>query len=68
VTRPLSFPKPPGKVCAELKAKDSQICDLKYDKPIDWDSLDLDKMRVKQLKDLLLKLKDNCKVLLYPQF
>jgi len=61
VTRPLSFPKPPAKVCAELKNKDSQICDLKYDKPIDWDNLDLDKMRVKQLKELLLKLKDSCK-------
>lgn len=65
VTRPLSFPKPPAKVCAELKSKDSQICDLKYDKPIDWDNLDLDKMRVKQLKELLLKLKDNCKVPIY---
>ncbi|KAI1724895.1 degradation arginine-rich protein for mis-folding domain-containing protein [Ditylenchus destructor] len=61
VVRPLSFPKPPSKVCLDLKAKDSQICDLKYDKPIDWDSLELEKMKVKQLKELLSKLGDKCK-------
>lgn len=31
------------------------------DKPIDWDNLDLSKMRVKQLKELLTKLGDSCK-------
>jgi hypothetical protein len=31
------------------------------DKPIDWDNLNLDKMRVGQLKDLLRKLGDSCK-------
>uniref|UniRef100_A0A183BKN7 Mesencephalic astrocyte-derived neurotrophic factor homolog n=1 Tax=Globodera pallida TaxID=36090 RepID=A0A183BKN7_GLOPA len=61
IAKPLSFHKPPKKVCSELKEKDSQICTLKYDKPIDWDSLVLEKMRVKQLKELLQKLGDSCK-------
>ncbi|KAF7638169.1 hypothetical protein Mgra_00002395 [Meloidogyne graminicola] len=57
--KPLAYKKPPIKVCKDLK--DAQICSLKYDKPIDWDSLDLDKMRVGQLKELLRKLGDSCK-------
>ncbi|KAL3100424.1 hypothetical protein niasHS_001727 [Heterodera schachtii] len=61
IAKPLSFHKPPKKICSQLKEKDSQICALKYDKPIDWDSLVLEKMRVKQLKELLLKLGDSCK-------
>ncbi|CAK5066839.1 unnamed protein product [Meloidogyne enterolobii] len=57
----LAYKKPPLKVCKDLKTKDAQICSLKYDKPIDWDSLDLDKMRVGQLRELLRKLGDSCK-------
>lgn len=30
VTKPLSFYMPPAKICEKLKAKDSQICELKY--------------------------------------
>jgi len=56
---PLSFHKPVAKICQEIK--DDEVCAVKYDKPIDWESLDLSKMRVKQLKDLLLKLGDTCK-------
>ncbi|KAK6033304.1 hypothetical protein OSTOST_00497 [Ostertagia ostertagi] len=30
VTKPLSWSMPPEKVCEKLKAKDAQICELKY--------------------------------------
>lgn len=44
---------PAEKVCEKLKTKDAQICELKFDKPIDWKTLDLKKMRVKELKGIL---------------
>ena len=42
---------PPVKVCEKLKAADGQICAVKYEqpaKPIDWATVDLNKMRVKE--------------------
>ncbi len=30
ITKPLSFGMPPEKICEKLKAKDGEICDLKY--------------------------------------
>jgi len=53
VSKPLSWSMPPEKVCEKLKPKDAQICELKYDKVIDWKSIDLNKMRVKELKKIL---------------
>ena len=47
---------PPVKVCEKLKAADGQICAVKYEappKPIDWNTVDLHKMRVKELKHIL---------------
>ena len=52
---------PPQKVCEKLKVKDSQICDLKYDKDIDWKTIDLKKLKVKDLKKILEDWGELCK-------
>ena len=47
---------PAVKVCEKLKAADGQICAVKYEAPpkaIDWATVDLSKMRVKELKHIL---------------
>ncbi|VDD89358.1 unnamed protein product [Enterobius vermicularis] len=61
VSKPLSWSMPPEKVCEKLRAKDAQICELKYDKAIDWKTVDLKKMRVKQLKKILDEWGESCK-------
>eukprot|EP00128_Syssomonas_multiformis_P010475 Colp12_sorted_trinity150504_noHs@34913 len=52
-SRPLSSGVPPEKICERLKKKDSQICELRYEKQIDIKSVDLKKLRVKDLKKIL---------------
>jgi len=47
---------PAVKICEKLKQLDGEICAVKYEappKPIDWNTIDLNKMRVKELKHLL---------------
>ena len=45
---------PAEKICREkLLKKDPQICDLKYEKQIDLDTVDLKKLKVKDLKKIL---------------
>ncbi|CAI5448136.1 unnamed protein product [Caenorhabditis angaria] len=61
VQKPLSWSMPPEKVCDKLKTKDAQICELKYDKPLDWKTIDLKKMRVKELKNILSEWGEVCK-------
>uniref|UniRef100_A0A0K0FXP6 Mesencephalic astrocyte-derived neurotrophic factor homolog n=1 Tax=Strongyloides venezuelensis TaxID=75913 RepID=A0A0K0FXP6_STRVS len=62
VTTPLSFSMPPEKVCtSKLKPKDAQICELKLDKPIDWANINLNKMKVRELKNILEKWGEQCK-------
>lgn len=54
---------PPTKICESLKKADGQICTVKYDAPpkeIDWDTVDLNKMRVKELKQILDKWGEKC--------
>lgn len=53
LSEPLSWGMPEEKVCEKLKAIDSQICELKYDKPIDLTGINLNKARVKDLKKIL---------------
>ncbi|KJH45190.1 ubiquitin--protein ligase [Dictyocaulus viviparus] len=53
VSKQLSWSMPAEKVCEKLRSKDAQICELKYDKPLDWKTIDLKKMRVKELKNIL---------------
>ncbi|ETN79890.1 mesencephalic astrocyte-derived neurotrophic factor-like family protein [Necator americanus] len=61
VSKPLSWSMPAEKVCEKLKSKDAQICELKYDKPLDWKNIDLKKMRVKELKNILNEWGEVCK-------
>lgn len=45
---------PAEKICRDkLLKRDPQICDLKYEKQIDLDSVDLKKLKVKDLKKIL---------------
>eukprot|EP00118_Oscarella_pearsei_P025499 m.308292 g.308292 ORF g.308292 m.308292 type:complete len:172 (+) comp43699_c0_seq1:100-615(+) len=61
LTKPLSSSVPPERVCEKLKKFDSQICALKYDKQIDFKTVDLKKLRVRDLKKILSDWDDNCK-------
>jgi hypothetical protein len=54
MSKPMSWNMPAEKICREkLLKKDSQICDLKYEKQIDVNSVDLKKLKVKDLKKIL---------------
>lgn len=61
VSKPLSWSMPPVKVCEKLRSKDAQICDLKFDKDIDWKTVDLKKLKVKDLKKILENWGEICK-------
>lgn len=62
VVTPLAFSMPADKVCInKLKPKDAQICELKLDKPIDWANINLNKMKVRELKNILEKWGEQCK-------
>ena len=54
MSKPMSWNMPADKICREkLLKKDSQICDLKYDKQIDVNAVDLKSLKVKDLKKIL---------------
>ncbi|XP_071495226.1 mesencephalic astrocyte-derived neurotrophic factor homolog [Diadema antillarum] len=59
--KPLSVPLPADRICKKLNAKDSQICELKYEKQIDLDAVDLKKLKVKDLKKILTDWGESCK-------
>uniref|UniRef100_A0AC35U752 Mesencephalic astrocyte-derived neurotrophic factor homolog n=1 Tax=Rhabditophanes sp. KR3021 TaxID=114890 RepID=A0AC35U752_9BILA len=61
VSKPLSWSMPAEKVCLKIKSKDAQICELKYDKDLDWKTIDLNKLRVKELKKILDNWGEVCK-------
>ncbi|XP_006191656.1 cerebral dopamine neurotrophic factor [Camelus ferus] len=61
VTRPMSVHMPAMKICEKLKKVDSQICELKYEKKLDLASVDLSKMRVTELKQILYSWGEECK-------
>ncbi|VDP15767.1 unnamed protein product [Onchocerca flexuosa] len=61
VVKPLSWSMPVEKVCEKLRTMDSQICELKFDKSIDWETVDLKKLRVKELKKILENWGEECK-------
>ncbi|XP_022100281.1 mesencephalic astrocyte-derived neurotrophic factor homolog [Acanthaster planci] len=52
---------PSDKICERLNKLDSQICELEYEKQIDLDSVDLKKMKVKELKNILSVWGEECK-------
>jgi len=60
MSKPLSWSLPPMKVCEKLKKKDTQICDLKYDKQIDLKNVDLKKLKVRDLKKILNDWDETC--------
>ncbi len=54
MSKPMSWNMPADKICREkLLKKDAQVCDLKYEKQIDLDAVDLKKLKVKDLKKIL---------------
>ncbi|KAL9838921.1 mesencephalic astrocyte-derived neurotrophic factor [Geothlypis trichas] len=61
VSKPMSHHIPVEKICEKLKKKDSQICELKYDKQIDLSTVDLRKLRVKELRRILDDWGEVCK-------
>ncbi|OCT85676.1 mesencephalic astrocyte-derived neurotrophic factor [Xenopus laevis] len=61
VSKPLSHHIPAEKICEKLKKKDGQICELKYDKQIDLSTVDLKKLKVKELKKILDDWGESCK-------
>ncbi|CAL1608992.1 unnamed protein product [Knipowitschia caucasica] len=61
VSKPMSYHVPAEKICEKLKKKDSQICELKYDKQLDLSTVDLKKLKVKDLKKILEEWGESCK-------
>ncbi|KAF9421017.1 hypothetical protein HW555_003000, partial [Spodoptera exigua] len=53
LSKPLSWSMPADKICEKLKKKDAQICDLRFDKQIDLNNVDLKKLKVRDLKKIL---------------
>ncbi|XP_030571973.1 mesencephalic astrocyte-derived neurotrophic factor homolog [Drosophila novamexicana] len=60
LSKPLSWSMPAEKVCEKLKKKDAQICDLRYEKQIDLNSVDLKKLKVRDLKKILNDWDESC--------
>jgi hypothetical protein len=59
-TKPLSFGMPTDKVCENLNKKEKQVCELSYEKLIDISTIDLKKLRVKNLKTILNQWDESC--------
>ncbi|ESO82563.1 hypothetical protein LOTGIDRAFT_97040, partial [Lottia gigantea] len=53
ISDPIKNHLPESLICEKLKKADSQICDLKYDKSIDFATVKLNKLKVKDLKKIL---------------
>ncbi|TDG45066.1 hypothetical protein AWZ03_008491 [Drosophila navojoa] len=60
MSKPLSWSMPAEKVCEKLKKKDAQICDLRYEKQIDLNNVDLKKLKVRDLKKILNDWDESC--------
>uniref|UniRef100_A0A1L8EFA0 Mesencephalic astrocyte-derived neurotrophic factor homolog n=1 Tax=Haematobia irritans TaxID=7368 RepID=A0A1L8EFA0_HAEIR len=60
LTKPLSWSMPAEKVCEKLKKMDAQICDLRYEKQIDLNAVDLRKLKVRDLKKILNDWDESC--------
>lgn len=60
MSRPLSNFLPADKICEKLKKRDNQICDLRYEKQIDLNVVDLKKLKVRDLKKILSDWDENC--------
>ncbi|XP_038212137.1 mesencephalic astrocyte-derived neurotrophic factor homolog [Zerene cesonia] len=60
LSKPLSWSMPSDKICEKLKKKDAQICDLRFDKQIDLNNVDLKKLKVRDLKKILNDWDESC--------
>ncbi|XP_054714866.1 mesencephalic astrocyte-derived neurotrophic factor homolog [Uloborus diversus] len=60
MSKPLSWGLPVDKICEKLKKKDEQICDLRYEKTIDLKTVDLKKLKVRDLKKILADWDERC--------
>ncbi|KAI6652136.1 hypothetical protein LOD99_4681 [Oopsacas minuta] len=60
VVKPMASTVPAVKICEKLKKMDEQICELKYDKKIDFKNTDISKLRVRELKKILSEWGENC--------
>lgn len=60
LSKPLSWSMPAEKICEKLKKKDAQICDLRYEKQIDLRTVDLKKLKVRDLKKILNDWEESC--------
>merc|ERR1712025_863698 len=60
MSKPMSWGMPVEKVCEKLKKKDKQICELRYEKQIDLKSVDLKKLKVRDLKKILNDWDEGC--------
>jgi hypothetical protein len=60
ISKPLSWSMPSDKICEKLKKKDKQVCELRYDKQIDFKSVDLKKLKVRDLKKILNDWDEGC--------
>ncbi|CAG5051835.1 unnamed protein product [Parnassius apollo] len=55
LSKPLSWSMPADKICEKLRKKDAQICDLRFDKQIDLNNVDLKKLKQKYNNLIVLK-------------
>jgi hypothetical protein len=60
MSKPLSWGMPPDKICEKLKKADNQICDLRYEKTIDLNTVDLKKLKTRDLKKILSGWDEEC--------
>ncbi|XP_062928226.1 cerebral dopamine neurotrophic factor [Mobula hypostoma] len=60
VARPMSAHVPVPKICEKLRKTDAQICELKYDKKLDLNKVELSKLRVAELKRILDNWGEKC--------
>ncbi|KAL7304855.1 mesencephalic astrocyte-derived neurotrophic factor homolog [Trichogramma pretiosum] len=60
LSKPLSWSLPADKICEKLKKKDAQICELRFEKQIDLNTVNLKKLKVRDLKKILNDWDETC--------
>lgn len=60
MSKPMSWSMPSDKICEKLKKMDAQICELRYDVEIDLKTVDLKKLKVRDLKKIINDWGEDC--------
>jgi len=60
MSKPVSWSMPADKICEKLKKKDNQICELRFEKQIDLKTVNLKKLKVRDLKKILSDWEETC--------